>query len=226
MTTESPELARLIDRLERDLPQSAWPQWPGGWTGEIEAAVLDSVFSVRARYGREHNGVRGVVARWRGDRQANLNDLAELAKFAGKSEPLAAILQNRQRLSGGLTKAEGAALAARALVDTGIRQAEDVTGAESERRAWRSVRGLSDVTWSYVLMLLGTPGVKADVMVRRFVGQAIGRAPSAGETRDLVVAAAAQQDVSATALDHAIWSWQRRQRRSAADHHGPCQESR
>lgn len=135
-----------------------------------------------------------MVGRWRAHRQPNLNDLAELARYSEKPTPPAAILQNRQRLSGGPTKAEGAALAARALIKTGVQRAEDVTSAESERRAWSSVRGLSDVTWSYVLMLLGKSGVKADVMVRRFVGKAIGRQPSAGEAMDLVVAAAAHQD--------------------------------
>lgn len=209
--TES-DVARLISRIERDLPRSGWLTWPGGWPGEIEAAILDSVFSIRARYGGENSGVRRVVRLWRDDRGAVLNDLAELARHAEKPASLAAILDNRQQLSGGLTKAAGAALAARALLDAGVRRADDVTGAATERRAWGSVKGLSEVTWSYVLMLLGTPGVKADVMVRRFVGEAIGRQPSAEEAKDLVVVAATELDVNATDLDHAIWSWQRKRR--------------
>lgn len=207
--TES-DVARLLSRIKRDLPRSSWPTWPGGWPGEIEAAVLDSGFSIRARYGGNDTGVRRVVRRWRDHRGTALDDLAELARHAEDPETLLVILDNRQRLSGGLTKAAGAALAARALLDVGVRRADDVTGAATERRAWQSVKGLSEVTWSYVLMLLGTRGVKADVMVRRFVGEAIGRQPSAEDAEDLVIGAATELEVNATDLDHAIWSWQRR----------------
>lgn len=55
--------------------------WPGGWPDEIEAALIDAVFSVRARYGsRERKtGVFGAVTRWRDHRAASANDLRVLA---------------------------------------------------------------------------------------------------------------------------------------------------
>ncbi len=54
--------------------------WPGGYPSEIEAALLDTVLSVRARYGQENTGVRKRVSKYRlhvkGDR---LDSLARLA---------------------------------------------------------------------------------------------------------------------------------------------------
>lgn len=211
-TLHADDIGSLVERISRELPMSSWPPWPGGWPGELEAAALDSVFSVRARYGGPTTGIRAVVGRWRAHRNEPLDDLSVLAGFAVNTDDLVAILGNRQRLSGGLTKAGGVAAAASALVGLGVRHASDVTGSDTERDAWCSVKGLSEVTWSYVLMLLGVPGVKADVMVRRFVGAAIGRRPSAAEARSLVLAAADHLNVDATDLDHAIWSWQRRRR--------------
>jgi hypothetical protein len=37
------------------------------------------------------------------------------------------------------------------------------------------LRGLGPVTWDYFLMLLGTPGVKADTWIVRFAADALGR---------------------------------------------------
>ena len=31
-------------------PRDAWPEWQGGWPGEMSTALLDAVYSVRARY--------------------------------------------------------------------------------------------------------------------------------------------------------------------------------
>ncbi len=203
------EVAKVVARIRADVPPDSWTPWPGGYPGEIEAAVIDSVFSVRARYGSPTTGVRAVVGRWREHRGGKLNDLRELARFADKGEGLAEILGNRQKISGGL-KALAAARAAKALVDISVVTAADVTGDAAEEAAWCSVSGLSYVTWSYVVMLLGGDGVKADTMIRRFVDRAIERTSTAPEARDLVLAAAAKLKVKPTDLDHAIWSFQRR----------------
>ncbi len=32
------------------------PAWPGGWPDEIDAALIDAVFSVRAHYGSREAG--------------------------------------------------------------------------------------------------------------------------------------------------------------------------
>ena len=58
--------------------------WPGGWPDEIEAALIDAIFSVRARYGNRarKTGVFGAVSRWREHRGASANDLRVLAGTA------------------------------------------------------------------------------------------------------------------------------------------------
>lgn len=212
MGSATEDVGLVIECIEREVPPTSWPKRIGGWPGQLEAAVLDSVFSIRARYGTETTGVRAVVGRWSMYRDAELDDLQVLADFATRPDDLVTILGNHQKLSGGLTTAAGAASAAAGLLAADVRHAADVTTGDRERDAWCSIKGLSDVTWTYVLMLLGVPGVKADVMIRRFVRSATGRPTSAGEAGRLVLAAAARLYVDVSDLDHAIWSWRRRQR--------------
>lgn len=62
------DLTPQVDRLVRYIGTTVGPDlpvWPGGWPGQIEAALLDAVFSIRARYGSPTTGVRAVVSRWR-----------------------------------------------------------------------------------------------------------------------------------------------------------------
>lgn len=63
------DVERLLASIDSRVGQ-AIPGCPGGWPGQIEAALLDAVFSIQARYGGPTTGVRGVVARspWRPDR--------------------------------------------------------------------------------------------------------------------------------------------------------------
>jgi hypothetical protein len=55
--------------------------WPGGWPGNIELALIDVIFSVRARYGdrARMTGVYGAVSRWREHRRGQADDLHVLA---------------------------------------------------------------------------------------------------------------------------------------------------
>lgn len=82
--------------------------------------------------------------------------------------------------------------------------------------SWRAVTGQrSGITWRYVLMLAGVPGVKPDRMICRFVEDSLQlRRRSVGTefAYDIVTAAAKEMGISATALDHAIWRYQRGRR--------------
>jgi hypothetical protein len=71
------------------------------------------------------------------------------------------------------------------------------------------LRGLGPVTWDYFLMLLGTPGVKADTWIVRFAADALGRHVSSTEAAQLLTAVASHLNESPTALDHAIWNYMR-----------------
>jgi hypothetical protein len=198
-----------VDLVVRHVEQTIakpWPQWRGGWPGEIEAALIDAVLSIRARYGSETTGVRAAVRRWReaNPDRPSLDDLAALA--ATESDVLESVLDNRQVLSGGASKPDAIKAAASALTAAGVRHAVELDPANAAHRgAYTGVRGLGPVTWEYLLMLLGHPGVKADTWIRRFVADAIGREPEASEAGSLVKAAATALSVEPTDLDHAIW---------------------
>lgn len=113
-----------------------------------------------------------------------------------------------------MRKAEAVAKAAHRLIAAGAPSSKqfDVTSDE-QRRAYVGVSGLGHVTWAYLGMLLGQPGVKADTMIRRFVSAAVGRPTvDAARARELIEATAVQMDVLPTDLDHAIWSYQRGRR--------------
>jgi len=196
-------------------------EWPGGWPGEIEAAVIDAVFSIRARYGSRTSGVRAVVARWRDHRNdGNLNDLGNLASFETDPDGILNILDNKQKLYGGMLKAQGCAVVAQRLLDKGVQTSGDIADRAELRGAWNSVAGLGNVTWSYMLMLLGHQDVKADVMIQRFVGLAfadhrIDTRVDSKLARAVVIAAAGELSsdgtlVEPTTLDHGIWQHQRR----------------
>ena len=82
-STQSPPDS--INLLEAPLPGD-WPEWPGGWPGKVEAALIDAVLSIRATYGQSHNGVRGAIQRWQAARDGGaLDDLTVLASCAPPS---------------------------------------------------------------------------------------------------------------------------------------------
>ncbi len=203
------DLDVLLTAIDRDLPPGTWKPWPGGWPGEIEAALIDAVLSIRASYGSQSNGVRGAVTRYRAARGGeSLDDLTMLAAY--DDAELRDVLDNRQ-LTSGTPKASAIAAAARALVQAGVRHATDlVAGSQAHRAAYCSVHGLGWITWNYFTMLLGHPGVKADTWVVRYVTEAVRHPVTPEESADLVTGAAGKLGVSPTDLDHAIWDFMRR----------------
>jgi hypothetical protein len=205
MTTTTEDATRVADAVRTKLP-AQWAQWRGGWSGEVEVALIDAVLSIRSRYGkRPDSGVRSSVRRYRDDRATgeNLDDLTVLAAY--EPDKLAVVLKNRQK-TGGVLKSQAIVNAAAALVAVGVRHASDLDPTSLvHRSAYRSVKGLGPVTWTYFTMLLGQPGVKADTWIVRFVRDALGPTTSPAEAEQLVTAAATILDVNPTHLDHAIW---------------------
>lgn len=196
-----------IDRDDADL--RAQPGWPGGWPHDIEAALIDAVFSIRARYGSETSGVRGVVQRWRTHRGGErIDDLAELA--AVPTETLANVLDNASKTHG-ILKSEAVRQAAVVLSAAGIRSSADVSTANREvaKEAYTSVHGLGWVTASYFLMLLGLPSFKADTHVCAYVGDAIGRPGRVSAQEAYSLLASVRSSFTSTELDHAIWNLQK-----------------
>jgi hypothetical protein len=118
------------------------------------------------------------------------------------------------------TKAAAVYGIATTLVAFGIDNAEDVRAKNKEApkdlfRAITKERGVADTGATYFLMLLDVPGVKADVMIQRFVARALG-----AETveplyaKALVGAAAAELGADLLRLDHALWNHESKQARA------------
>lgn len=204
--TDDEELYRYVVETIGDRPDA----WPGGWPGEIEAALIDAIFSIRARYGSRsrRTGVYGVVVRWRDHRKVAADDLTILA---ATPEPQLRTITNAGRLAG-RSKAQVVLDAAKALVDVGVAHSTDMEDREDEARAaYLAVKGCGPVTWAYFRMLLGHDDVKADTWVQRFVRDVVPAATTHGEVSRLVHAVAARLDVDARQLDHAIWRHRRQQ---------------
>ncbi len=210
MTAPDADLQALLAHLQAQLPPT-WAAWPGGWPDQVELVLIDAVLSIRSRYGGPTTGVRRRVGLYREHRApATPDDLSVLAAL--DPEQLAGLLQTQQRTSGTL-KAAAIVQAARRLAAVGVRHAADLDpAAASQRAAYCGVRGLGPVTWEYLLMLVGRPGVKADTWITRFVGDAVGRPVDSATAGRLVRQAAERLDVSPTHLDHALWSHARRRR--------------
>ena len=194
-----------------------WTPWPGGHPHDIELALIDAVFSIRARYGHPASasgaatGVPAIVARWRDHRGRSADDLRAIVQ-AG--DEFASIIRNRS-VTRGRTKVSAVQEAAQRLTETEICSAADFVGQlDVARRAYVGVRGLGGVTFSYLSMQMGVPDVKADVWITRFVKEAVGHNVSACDASSLVHVAAerfaAEGDSTmpqdASSLDHAIWN--------------------
>lgn len=203
------ELKQILDLIENELPREKWKERPGGYSGQIEAAIIDAVLSIQANYGSAHNGVRGAVGRYKDAvNDTEPNDLKRLAAY----DPLELQeLLNDQQISG-RTKASAIIEAAGNLAQLGVQNDDDFDAAnKGQKKAYTSVHGLGPVTWEYFGMLLNKPGVKADTWIIRFVERAVGRTDvSPGEAHDLVVTAADRLGVNPIELDHALWDHERR----------------
>lgn len=208
MTPDTTYVDRLLAHVEATLPQEEWAEWPGGWQGQSELALLDAVFSISAQYGTEGTGVRRVVKAYRDrDGATGADDLRTLAAFDPQS--LVDLVGNKQRVSGRL-KAEAVVEAARHLVAAGATSSGSINPVE-HRTAYTSVHGLGEQTWNYFCMLLGRDEVKADRWIVRFVEEALDRTSSPDEAHRLLHAVAERLRASPTRLDHAIWSATRAQ---------------
>lgn len=189
--------------------------YQGGWQNEIGTALVDAVFSMRAKYNASDpaKGVSGRVRKFREEYPETRNDLSALARLG--EEPVREIMGNT--VTGRRPKSVCVVEAAEALMSVlpPIITADDAlaTGEETVTQAYTSVKGLGPVTAEYFQMHLGVPGVKADRMIIRFVDRALlaeelGEISSPSEARDLVIKAYEidpRGAVSLNAFEHAIW---------------------
>lgn len=204
---------------------SNWHKWPGGWPGDIETALVDSIYSARAvYYGSAGRGIYSRVVAWRDSRTRTTYSLAALRAEidAAGIDNWAHSFGNRQlspqRLKsseGGPSKAAAIRESSHALLAHEIDVAADITSANS-KAVWRVLQGVSGVgyaTANYFLMLLGAPGVKPDRMIHRFLTNATGHTFTNADAERALLAASAQLEVKPHDLDHAIWSYESKRAR-------------
>jgi hypothetical protein len=198
-----------------------------GYREGLALCVIDSVQSTGVKYG----SVRNVVDRYRHCRlhQAGnperdgtselLKTFADLGDPGGWSRTIGNANRTYSR-SWAPLKAEAVFDCATVLHNAGITTTAVLRGRTPElgavREAWRRAPGQkSGVTWHYLLMLAGMPGVKPDRMILRFVGRALGvRSNKLGHDQvvSLVSDTAERLGLSPTDLDQAIWQYERRRR--------------
>lgn len=218
-------LAGLVRQITTDLGDSATWTRPDRYPQSLALAAIDSVYSLRANYA---STVR-VISRYRDIRRhegadPELDGLEELLvvieAHGGPVTAATTVFQNHSKAPGTRNMLKSSALArgATALVETGTATADhlrdiatDAKRLQAAKRAWLSARGLGWISWNYLLMGVGAAGVKPDVHVRAYVGNAMGLNSPAGarEAERLVVAAARELGVEESLLDHNIWRYQR-----------------
>lgn len=115
MRNQSQDVLKVLTHVKVTVGErDEWTKWPGGWSDDIESALLDAVFSARAIY--DSAGGRGVhtqVTRWRGRRTRIVYSLDALVAEIGEDVPgWAHRFGNRQVSPGRLDTAYGGRLKA------------------------------------------------------------------------------------------------------------------
>ncbi|BBX86914.1 hypothetical protein [Mycolicibacterium aubagnense] len=200
---------------------------PEGYPDSLALCIVDSVQSTMVRYPTVENVISNYRA-YRRERGGDPNkdsaaDLAATFDQLNGHEAWAKRIGNGNRTStakGAPLKAYAIENEARAMINVDIITVQDLRTAAKDpdqlarvKQEWLKVPGQGPgVTWHYVQMLAGIPGIKPDRMIMRFVAHALGvplKTITPSFCVKLLTAVADELDMPATALDHAIWSYQR-----------------
>jgi len=190
MTISRTDVTKASKHVEETIGlPDAWPEWQGGWPGEISTALIDAVYSARATYYNWHGtGIWGQVAGWRMSpkrKRLHLEDLVtEMTPSMNKWMVIygfdGASPGRSRRAAFGHSKAAAVREAAEALIGAGISTAGDINAANvaDVRRILRSISGIGRETVNRFLLLLGAPGTEADGVTARFFARGVGRSLS------------------------------------------------
>lgn len=216
-------LAYVTTRFGTDPTQ--WHQ-PDGYDS-VALAVLDAIYSTSNNY----TGVTNVISRYRTHREIEgadpgvdtATDLVETFGRWGGVDGFTVRTQNRWRTSPhhhAPRKAYAALEAAKVLAQHSLETVVEISAQLDSRTArekseiakqWLAIPGQSSgLTWSYFLMLIGIPGVKADRMIIRFVTSALERKKQVfpKDASRLIEQVADIMEVNYSHLDHVIWRYQ------------------
>ena len=225
-------IERLVAAIKRDIDLANLKLGEEFFYASLPLAVIDAVFSIGVTY----ESTSRTVWRWceaqsppwarprsEGSEEQTLSAFIAIARSMPFDDLAANVFQNRQRTSSrsGILKAEAAILFAEALVRQGIERFADMQDTARVARVYTDILAIpgqrSGISWDYYLMLAGSDDyIKADRMVCRYVGRALGLSQSATpqHAKGLLLDAAAvlkvsHPSVTPRALDYAIWSLQR-----------------
>ena len=207
------DVDKVVAYLEQTITD--WKDMFEGWPGNVELALIDAVLSIQAVYGNDPTkGIRGSIQRYKdASGRDSWDDLGVLAEL--DADELMATLGNRQK-TGGVTKASAITNAAKNFTAVGVAHAADVQpDSPEQRRAYCDTKGLGPITWEYFLMLLGNDGVKPDVLVTRFVEEALGRKADYTEVISIIRESASRLGKTVGAVDHSIWTYINRRPRNS-----------
>lgn len=225
MSLSSEDVRVATERCEQFRGSKA----PGGYPNSLALCIVDSVQSTMVRYPTVEKVVNNYRA-YRHEQGGDPNtdsaaDLATTFEQLNGHEAWAKRIGNGNRTSthkGAPLKAYAIEAEANRMIDVGVLTAEDLrTAAEDPdalarvKKAWLKVPCQGPgVTWHYVQMLAGIPGIKPDRMIIRFVAKALNRpvkTVGAAFCVELLTAVAGELSMTASELDHAIWNYQRGQ---------------
>lgn len=218
-------LDQLIAALQRDIDLPSLKLPDEYFYASLPLCIIDAVFSIGVRY----EGTRATVGRWcafagwprlraEAGPEHSVSDFLSLLQARPVEELAAEAFGNRQRTSSrsGILKAQAVGLFSATLQAHGIErlgQTDDPISMAAVGDEVRMIPGQgSGVSFEYFLMLAGSDEfVKADRMVCRYVGHAVGeQRPVTPHTARVMLAGAAKRlGVAPRALDYAVWSAER-----------------
>lgn len=219
--------AEQVQILTTHCEQFRGSKAPDGYPDSLALCIVDSVQSTMVRYPTVEKVVRNYRA-YRRDLGGDPNtdsaaDLAATFEQLGGHEAWAERISNGNKTSthkGAPLKAYAIEAEANGLISVGVVTAQDLRSAADDpdelarvKEAWLKVPGQGPgVTWHYVQMLAGIPGIKPDRMIIRFVANALDlpqKAVTPSFSVDVLTEVASELAMTASELDHAIWNYQR-----------------
>jgi hypothetical protein len=200
---------------------------PDGYPDSLALCIVDSVQSTMVKYPTVEKVLRNYRA-YRREHGGDPNtdsavDLAATFDQLKGHEAWAQRIGNGNRTSthkGAPLKAYAIEAEATAMIGIEVITAQDLrTAAEDPdelarvKKEWLKVTGQGPgVTLHYVQMLAGVPGIKPDRMIIRFVANALNvpvKTVNPSFCVEVLTAVADELTMTATALDHVIWNYQR-----------------
>ncbi len=223
-THEDQLVNELVEAVKTSIcHQDAWVE-PSGYPNAVSLAVIDNIYSLRARYGAAINVVNNFVkvsaTQPGGVPRDSLSGLLDVINAHGGAEKAAESLFGNRSKSGGTgrLKSEVVHDVAHALrntiiggvsIDTAEQFREALeTSPEAVKRAWLGVKGCGIVSWNYMQMNLGIQTAKLDRHVDGFLSRVWKHStpPHDPDTRVALLAKAATRlGTSTRVLDHNIW---------------------